>query len=215
MGDDAPTAVGEARQVLAVVVGAIVFYLCLGVVILVTDWALSALTNSDGTISGSYIVAWVLGAGLSSSLGVEAAKLVAATFNRIGLIVLMIVPIVVFAIVTYLQAAIFSTHTIYAVLCALAGTAFGLGMTIRGKHNVRTDLRTRPTSGPGAVACDCSTAVRTFRVLKILRRSQFAVSANDVGHRCSMSAHMHRRWSIFLGRFSRPAPVGSPVIQSR
>jgi hypothetical protein len=125
------TTAGEGKRVLSLVVGAIVFYVCLAIVSVVTDWELRSLTGSDGSVSTTYIGSWFLGAGLSSAFGVDMAKRVAANFNRIGLIMLMVVPLAFLAIGMFLAADHFSSHTIVVVLCALLGSAIGLGVTFR------------------------------------------------------------------------------------
>lgn len=118
---------GEGKRVLSLVVGAVVFYVCLAIVSVVTDWELP----SDRSVSGTYIGSWFLGAGLSSAFGVEMAKRVAANFNRIGLILLMVGPIAFFATAIFFAAGHFSSHAIVVVLCALTGSAIGLGVTFR------------------------------------------------------------------------------------
>ena len=121
------TTAGEGKRVLSLVVGAIVFYVCLAIVSVVTDWELP----SDRSVSGFYIGSWFLGAGLSSAFGVEMAKRVATNFNRIGLILLMIAPLAYIAIGIFFAAGHFSSKTIVIVLCALTGSAIGLGVTFR------------------------------------------------------------------------------------
>jgi hypothetical protein len=117
----------EGKRVLSLVVGAVVFYVCLAIVSVVTDWEL----QSDRSVSGFYIGSWFLGAGLSSAFGVEMAKRVAANFNRIGLILLMVAPLACIAIGIFFAAGHFSSKTIVVVLCALTGSAVGLGVTFR------------------------------------------------------------------------------------
>jgi hypothetical protein len=121
------TTAGEVRRVLSLVAGAIVFYVGLAIVSVVTDWELPA----DKSVSGTYIGSWFLGAGLSSGFGVEMATRVAANFNRIGLILLMVAPLAFLAIGIFFAADHFSSRTIEIVLCALLGSAVGLGVTFR------------------------------------------------------------------------------------
>jgi hypothetical protein len=56
---------------------------------------------------------------------------VAPNFNRIGLIVLMVTPIALLAVGLFFAAPNFSSKTMLSVLCALLGTAVGLGVTFR------------------------------------------------------------------------------------
>jgi len=125
------TTAGEGKRVLSLVAGAIVFYVGLAIVSIVTDWELPSLTGSDGSVSTIYIGSWFLGAGLSSGFGVEMAKRVAANFNRIGLILLMVAPLAFLAIGMFLAADHFSSRTIVIFLCAFLGSAIGLGVTFR------------------------------------------------------------------------------------
>jgi hypothetical protein len=125
------TTAGEGKRVLSLVVGAIVFYVCLAIVSVVTDWELPSLTGSEGSVSTTYIGSWFLGAGLSSAFGVEMAKRVAANFNRIGLIFLMVAPIALIAMGMFFAADHFTSRTIVIFLCALLGSAIGLGVTFR------------------------------------------------------------------------------------
>jgi hypothetical protein len=125
MVDKAPTkTAGEGRLVVSLIAGALVFYICIAIVSVVADAGLS-----PG--SGTYIGAWFLGAGLSSTFGVEVAKRVAPNFNRIGLIVLMVAPIALLAVGIFFAASNFSSKTMVAVLSAFLGTSIGLGVTFR------------------------------------------------------------------------------------
>lgn len=114
----------EGRQVVALVAGAIIFYVCIVIVAVIADKALS-----PG--SSTYFGAWFLGAGLSSSFGVEAAKRIAPNFNRIGLIVLMVAPIALLAIGMFMVSSNFSSQMMVALLSGFVGTAIGLGVTFR------------------------------------------------------------------------------------
>lgn len=129
MGEEQKAGASEGRLVIAVVAGAIVFYACMAAVSELTDWLFLSSSTSADPVSNTYIAAWALGAGLSSAFGVEVAKRVAPNFNRVGLIVLMVAPIVLVAVGVYLNAQVFSVHTLGAVACALAGTVFGLWWT--------------------------------------------------------------------------------------
>jgi hypothetical protein len=120
----------ESRQVVSLVAGAIVFYVCMAIVTVVADKVIPI--GSAGNYVGSpYIAAWFLGAGLSSAFGVEAAKRVAPNFNRVGLIVLMVAPIALLAVGIFFASSNFSSEMIVAVLSAFTGIAVGLGFTFR------------------------------------------------------------------------------------
>ena len=121
--DNIPAATaGEGKRVLALIAGAFVFYVCIVIVSFLADWISSPT-------SGTYIGAWFLGAGLSSALGVEVAKRLAPNFNRIGLIILMVAPVALFAIAVLFAAWAFPSQILVAGLSALVGTAIGLGVT--------------------------------------------------------------------------------------
>ena len=99
-------------------------------------------------MGGNYIGAWFLGAGLSSAFGVQVAKRVAPNFNRIGLILLMLAPIVLFAIAGGYAARVLSDQVIVAVLSALLGTAIGLGVTFRELDEIQAG---REVDKPSAI----------------------------------------------------------------
>jgi hypothetical protein len=134
---DQPTApepakpAAEARGVLALIAGAVAFYVCIAVVALITDRLLPSFVNSDSTISGTYIVAWILGAGISSAVGVEVAKWILPAFNRIGFIVLAVLPIALYVVGLLAFGGQLSLGQLEASICALIGTIIGLGMTLR------------------------------------------------------------------------------------
>ena len=128
--DVAPAMDGEGKRVLALVAGAAIFYVGLVVLAVLTDWILPWLTGSDGTISTLYAVAWLLGAGLVSGVGVDAAKRIAPSFNRVGLIVLMVAPVAVLAVVMFFARSGFSGHTMMAVIMSFIGTGIGLSRTL-------------------------------------------------------------------------------------
>jgi hypothetical protein len=125
------TPASEGRQVLAVVAGIVVFYALIVVVTLITDWLLPGMTSSDGTISGPFIVAWIIGAGLASGIGVEVAKWIAPRFNRVAFVLLAIVPIALYAVAVFVFANRLSLLEVEASICALIGTAVGLGITFK------------------------------------------------------------------------------------
>ncbi len=134
MVDNAPTkTAGEGKRVASLVAGAVVFYAGIAIVSLLVNFLLS-----PG--SGTYLGVWFLGAGLSSAFGVEVAKRIAPNFNRIGLILLMVVPIALLAVGTFFGAAVFSSQTFVDVLSALAGAVIGLGVTFRDL------MKSRPTA---------------------------------------------------------------------
>lgn len=120
-------AAGKGKRVLSLVAGAVVFYVCLAIVWAVTGWWL----QPDGTVSWAYVVSWFLGAGLSSAFGVETAKRVSADFSRTGLILLMVAPVAFLAVEIIFAAGAVSSNTIGIALCALLGSAAGLGVTFR------------------------------------------------------------------------------------
>ncbi len=131
--------VGEGQRVASVVVGAAIFYVGLVIIAVVTDWALPWLTNSDGGISILYIVAWVLGSGLVSALGAEAATRIAPSFNRVGLIVLMVAPVAILAVVMFFASRLFSWQTMTAVIFSFIGTGIGLSRTFNDMAAKRTN----------------------------------------------------------------------------
>jgi hypothetical protein len=140
MVDNAPTkTAGEGKLVMSLIAGALVFYVCMVITSFVAGWAASP--QSGNYMGGNYIGAWFLGAGLSSAFGVEVAKRVAPNFNRIGLILLMVVPIVLLAIGVLYAARILSEQAIVAVLSALLGTAIGLGVTFRDFMKTKPDAK--------------------------------------------------------------------------
>jgi hypothetical protein len=125
------TPASEGRQVLAVVAGIVVFYALIVVVTLIADRLLPASTEADGTISGSFIMAWILGAGIASAVGVEVAKWIAPRFNRVAFILLAIVPIALYAVAVFVFADRLSMLQLEASICALIGTAVGLGIVFK------------------------------------------------------------------------------------
>jgi hypothetical protein len=136
MVDGSPLKVAdEGKLVLSVVAGALVFYVCIALVSFLVDYA----GPSPG--SSTYFGAWFLGAGLSSSFGVEVAKRIAPSFNRIGLIVLMIAPIALFAVATFFTASNVPGPEMAALLSALLGTAVGLYWTFRDLLKPKPDAK--------------------------------------------------------------------------
>ncbi len=125
MADDTSTQTEvEGKRVVSLIAGALLFYVCVAIVSVVADMGFSPS-------SGTYIGVWFLGAGLSSSFGVQVAKLLAPNFNRIGLIVLMVAPIALLAVWMFFAAPQFLSTTMVAILSAFTGTAIGLYATFR------------------------------------------------------------------------------------
>ena len=73
--------------------------------------------------------AWLIGAGFVSGAGAEVAKWIAPSFNRIGLIVLMVAPLALLAVVMLLIWGSLSGLTLNMVVFSFIGTAIGLART--------------------------------------------------------------------------------------
>jgi hypothetical protein len=128
-GPAAPAA--EARGVAAIVGGAVVFYILMGIVAYITDALLPSLRNPDQTVSNTYLVAWVIGAGAASAIAVEVAKAISKSFNRIALVIFIFVPVLLFVIGLFTLNGTMSFGQLTASLSALIGAVIGLGLTLR------------------------------------------------------------------------------------
>jgi hypothetical protein len=128
MASEAHETASELRRVLALAAGTAVYIVCMALVAILADNIYSSFSSTASGIPSIWIAAWGFGGLIASTLAVEAARRVAAAFNRVGLAVILVVLALLFIGVVFLglNASGSDGAQAFGPVLSLIGTIVGL-----------------------------------------------------------------------------------------
>jgi Putative manganese efflux pump len=140
----------EARHVLAVAAGFVVFAVGIALIYWISGFVLGSSDTQDYRNWIAFILIWVVGSGLISIVGEEVARAIEPRFNLTALVVLWVLALVVVFGVILIGASLMPvtpTRLILAIITALIGTFIGILMSVKQMRAPRKASAQAPAGG--------------------------------------------------------------------